>query len=719
MNEPQTKERTLTHDRYAWRAHIISRINRLKNLLTSKWWLPVLGVVVGVGIEGQMWRNEKPLYTSSGRMIVSIKLSIPEGSVYTEELNNFLGTQAALMQSGVVINRAWAGVASLLPNVPMQPVSLKVTVVPKTSIFLLQGTGDEPRYTQAFVQACMEEYVNLKKDMRTQTSDTTISGLTEEVLRLKKELVQCDQEMVAFQSSNSVVLLEEQGNTAGTYVAGLNQKLSGLKSEYAMLQTLTLDQNLARQQRGATSLTASRDPSDPPSSASGGDQLDSEYLRVKQELLLLKAQQEDMSQYLRPKHPKMIASGEEISRRERLLAIFREESAEQLEGYRKSLKLQIDNLQKDVDVWDAKTLEIGRKTAEYQQLKSNSQRIQALYDRLLATMQTLDVNKEISPESVNIMEKASVPYPERPDLHKKLTFGALAGLACSLFLLIVIDRLDDRLNSYSEVADLFDETVLGQIPRESSLNSEGKMALLRPDDERHSFLEAYRSLRSSLLYMGKPGKVPKTVLVTSSVPNDGKSITSANLAITLANGGATVLLIDGDLRKGSQHSRFDIEQGPGLSEALSEGRKWTELVRETAISRLFLLPRGAATQYSSELFLSGSIDTLLKEVVAKYDFVIVDSAPVMAADDVTSLAPHVDGVIFVIRAEFTSARVAHAALESLYQRQVRVLGLVFNAIRTSSLDYYHYYKYKDYYSSSVASRKDESKHRKKESSAQS
>jgi Mrp family chromosome partitioning ATPase len=91
----------------------------------------------------------------------------------------------------------------------------------------------------------------------------------------------------------------------------------------------------------------------------------------------------------------------------------------------------------------------------------------------------------------------------------------------------------------------------------------------------------------------------------------------------------------------------------------------------------------------------------------------------MAADDVTSLAPHVDGVIFVIRAEFTSARVAHAALESLYQRQVRVLGLVFNAIRTSSLDYYHYYKYKDYYSSSVASRKDESKHRKKESSAQS
>jgi capsular exopolysaccharide synthesis family protein len=710
MNEPQTRERSFTHDRYAWRAHFMSRLNRLKNLLTTKWWIPLLGVAIGLGIEGQMWRNEKPLYTSSGRMIVSIKLSIPEGSVYSEELNNFLGTQAALMQSGVVINRAYAGVASLFPDVPMKPVSLKVTVLPKTSIFLLQGTGDEPRYTQAFVQACMEEYVNLKKDMRTQTSDVTIAGLTEEVLRLKKELVQCDEEIVAFQNSNSVVVLQEQGNTAGNYLAGLNQRLTGLKSEYALLQTLTLDQSLARQQQSAGVLPASGDSADQ-MVPTGGDRSDSEYLKVKQEIVLLKAEQDDLGQYLRSKHPKMVALSEEIARREKLLAIFRRQSVEQLDGLKNSLKLQIDNMQKDVQEWEAKTLEIGRKTAEFQRLKGNSQRIQALYDRLLATMQTLDVNKEISPESVNIMEKASAASPERPNLQKKLRFGALIGLACSLFLLVVIDRLDDRLNSFAEVADLFDEDILGQIPRESSLNSKGQMALLQPEDERHPFLEAYRSLRSSLLYMGEPGKVPKTVLVTSSVPNDGKSITSANLAITLANGGSTVLLIDGDLRKGSQHARFDVEHGPGLSEALSQGRKWTELVRDTKVPRLFLLPRGATTQYSSELFLSGSVKNLLKEAIAKHDFVIVDSAPVMAADDVTSLAPHVDGVIFVIRAEFTSARVAHAALESLYQRQVRVLGLVFNAIRTSSLDYYQYYKYKDYYASS---RHDAAKNGKKE-----
>src|SRR6267154_4757816 len=134
MNESHSKERSFAHDRYAWRAHFMSRLNRFKNQLTTKWWIPVIAVALGLGIEGNMWRNEKPLYTSSGRMIVSIKLSIPEGSVYTEELNNFLGTQAALMQSAVVINRAYARVSSLLPDLPMQPVSLKVTVLPKTTI---------------------------------------------------------------------------------------------------------------------------------------------------------------------------------------------------------------------------------------------------------------------------------------------------------------------------------------------------------------------------------------------------------------------------------------------------------------------------------------------------------------------------------------------------------------------------------------------------------
>jgi uncharacterized protein involved in exopolysaccharide biosynthesis len=255
-------------------------------------------------------------------MIVSIKLNIAEGSVYTEELSNFLGTQAALMQSGVVLNRAHARVTLQKPEVRWQPVGLKVTVSPKTTIFVLQATGGDPEYTRAFLQACMEEYIALKKEMRTQTSDTTVAGLTEEVIRLEKDLRNADAELLEFQSTNTLLLSQEQGNSAGNYLAALNLRLATRKSEYDLLQMLTVDQNLDLQQAPSAAVLPANGATDT-SPPAGGDRTDTDYLRAKQQLLLLQAEQEELGRYLRTNHPKMIAMNEEIVRREQLLKIFR------------------------------------------------------------------------------------------------------------------------------------------------------------------------------------------------------------------------------------------------------------------------------------------------------------------------------------------------------------------------------------------------------------
>ena len=311
-------------------------------------------------------------------------------------------------------------------------------------------------------------------------------------------------------------------------------------------------------------------------------------------------------------------------------------------------------------------------------------------------MQTLDVNKEISPESVTIMEKASAGFPDRANLSKRVAIGCVVGLGLGIALLLLLDRLDDRIDSFTELQDSFDENVLGQVPREVSSGSKRQPSLIVPEDARHAFVEAFRNLRSSLLYMAKTGVRPRTILVTSSVPNDGKSITAANMAITIASAGSRVLLVDADLRKGALYDRFGVPSEPGLAEVLSKEAAWETTVHATKFSNLFILPAGAFAANSSELFLGEVTRQFLRDAAAKYDYVILDTVPVMAADDVTSLAPQVDGVVFVIRAVFTSTQVARASLESLYQRQVRVLGLVFNAVRQESVDYY-YYKYKDYY----------------------
>ncbi len=691
-----------SYSRSATKAQFTGKLRHYRDLVVRKWWVLVLGAVGGVLVEAAVARFQAPSFVSVGQMIVNVKLSLPQGAVFTEELSNFLGTQAALMQSEVVVNRAFARVAPGATNATDDLPKMRVSVSPRTTIFNLQASGTNPKFAQEFLQATMEEYIRLKREMRKQASDTTVSELTGEVVALEQELRKAEEEIAEFQGTNSMVWLEEQGNTVGNYLANLSQRLEAAKSEHDLLEKLTLDQNLNRvgdagQTGGKGDGGGAADSAD--SSTNGvvnNNTLAVDYLKAKQELLLMKADQQDLGQYLRPKHPKMVAMSEEIARRERLLDIYRQQNVEQLEARKASVALQVNNLQKEVADWNAKIVEISRKSAQYQRLKGNAQRMQALYQQLLATVQTLDANKEIGAETVSIMEPASPAVLDRRKSRNNLVFAAIGCVVASVALLLFLDRLDDRVNSFTELQELFEEPVLVQIPREKGSKRRSAVALLQPGDERHSFVEAYRNLRSSLLFMSEGQPRPKKLLLTSSIPNEGKSLTVANLGITLARAGSRVLLVDGDLRKGVLHHRFGLEAEQGLSEVLTEQRHWQDMVLPTSCKDLFLLPRGSTSTDSSELFLRPITATFLKETEAAYDFVVLDTAPVMAADDVTTLAPLADAVLFVLRAEHTSARLAHAALDLLYQRNARVLGIVFNAVRPSSGDYY-YYKYRDYY----------------------
>lgn len=675
-------------DRATRSSRFFTRMHRWQTLARRLWWIPVLTTAISLAVGGFLIWRQPPRFVSRGQMIVNVRLSIPEGSVYMEELGNFFGTQIALMQSQAVINRAMQTLQASKPAQDSIP-SLSVMGIPKTSIFAFTATGTNPEYTRAYLQACMEAYIDLKKEMRTQTSQTTLAGITEELARIEGELRKGEEELVNFQKSNSLTVLQGEGDSASSYLNKLSKDLAALRTEYQLLNMLTLDQNLERQQKPTSpdagtdlSVTLQADPSD--------------YLHAKQQIQLLKAQQQQLGEFLRPKHPKMVKLSEDIEQREKLLQIFRQQSQEQLSNQRDSIGLQIQNLEKQIEEYKAKSLDSSEKMAEYQKIKSSNQRIQSLYDRLLGTMQTLDINKEISPESVTIMSPASQAWRDRSSLPKTMAIALVLGIAVGLGFLLLVDQLDDRLASFTELQEQFDEEILGQVPQDPNVKNGIGAELIRMHDDRHPFVEAYRSLRSSLLFLSNGAKRPKLLLVTSSVPSDGKTLTTANLAITMAQANSRVLLIDADLRKGVLHQRLKVNATEGLHEVLLEGRPWRSMIQPTSTPNLSLLPRGSTTQFSSELFLNPNTAKLLREAAEEYDLVIVDSPPVMAADDATSLAPFVDGVLFVIRAQQTSARVARAALDLLYQRRINVLGVVFNAVEANASDYY-YYKYKDYY----------------------
>ena len=619
-----------------------------------------------------------------------------------------------MMEGQQVKQRAADRVAGQNPGLHPIHVALNVSVLPKTTIFVLRATGGNAEYTKAFLQACMDEYINLKKEMAERTSTTTIAGLTDQILRLEPEMQKSDDQIQAFLGTNDAALLQE-ASSVGNYLTLLYQEQAAAQSEYDLLQSMTLDQNLLLEQdRTPALMSGAYAGAQSGAPFSGGlpvnpgmveqpglvapNTIGMQYLTIKQQILLLNAEQKRYAEYLKPKHPQMIALSREMDQFTQLLDIYRTQNIEQMDAKKSALALQITNLDKQTKVWGLQNVELSRKSAQFARLKAKSDRIQALRDSLLASLDTLDINKEISPESVTVYEPATDAFADKTVPAKRLEVAGAIGLILGILLLMLLDRVDDRMNTFTDLEELFDEDVLGQIPRERSSARGTALPFVQPDDVRHTFVESYRNLRSSLLFMAQTGTRPHTLLVTSSVPNDGKSVTAANLAITLAAGGARVLLVDADLRKGNLENRFNLKSaGTGLSEVLLQGAGWRPLVKETGFVNLQMLPRGATTQRSSELFIGPVMEKFLQDSNKEYDYVLIDTAPVMAADDVTSLAPRVDGVIFVIRAEVTSARVARAALNMLYQRKSRVLGLVFNSVRATASDYYYYYRYRDYY----------------------
>jgi succinoglycan biosynthesis transport protein ExoP len=694
--------------RHAWGRQFFAQLQRYRDLLMRRWWVIVVCVALALGIGVAMNRNLPPQFNSLGQMIVSVKLNIQQGSLYTEELGNFLGTQAALMQGSEVLNRARDRVTSQNSEVTPKPVSVQVSILPKTTIYVLRATGENPAYTKAFLQACMEEYINLKKGMAEHTSDTTIAGLTDQMLRLEPKMSKIDDQLTAFLATNDVALLQEAASV-GTYLTALYQQLAQAQSELELLRSMTLDENLLLQQDRAPMFAV-------PQPAAIGTQnnllgnsgmenqseflavntVGTSYLSIRQQIRMLEADQQRFAEYLKPEHPKMTQMSRDLEKLGRMLKIYREQSLEQLDAKKSALALQITNLQNQIKQWGKQNVELSRKSAEYERIKAKGDRVQLLYDQLLATLETLDVNKDISPEAITIYQPASDAYPDATLPQKRLYVAGFMGLGVGMAILMLLARLDDRISSFVEAQDSFSEEFLGLIPREKGGGKKALLPLLQLDDTRHGFVEAYRNMRSSLLYMADIGTRPHTLLVTSSVPNDGKTVTTSNLAITLAMGGSRVLIVDADLRKGTLHNRFNVKADAGLSEVLAKGLDWHPLVKETFAANLWLLPRGATTLRSGDLFLGEPIKKFLRDTIKEYDYVLLDTVPVMAADDVTSLAPQVDGVIFVLRAQHTSARVAHASLNILQQRKARVLGLVLNAVRPSAGDYY-YHHYKDYY----------------------
>jgi capsular exopolysaccharide synthesis family protein len=396
---------------------------------------------------------------------------------------------------------------------------------------------------------------------------------------------------------------------------------------------------------------------------------------------------------MRPKHPEMVRLQEEIARARSLIDGLKEQTAEQFKSRRAAIRVQIEQLANDIQTWEARALDLSQRIADYARIQSEVDRFRQERDRLFTSFRNVDVTKTVSQDMVSILERASPAVSVRPGLPKAIALGLGGGLLIGLGVLFLIDRLDDRVTTVFSIQQRFPEPILGQIVEEKH---SGPLSILNSEDSRHAFFESFRNLRSSLFYLPVEGARPKAFLITSSVPSEGKSTVSANLATVIALSGAKTLLVDGDLRRGRLHRQFGLENECGFSEVLKNDVNWTEAVHSTPVENLSLIPRGRSISHPGERLLGPITDRFLREVYAQYEYVIIDSSPVLVADDTSSLAPKVDAVLFVVRFNQSSLRLGHRAAELLRQRQANVLGLVLNGVDLDAPEY-GYYEYSKYY----------------------
>ncbi|MDD5349582.1 MAG: AAA family ATPase [Chthoniobacteraceae bacterium] len=656
--------------------------------LRKYWWVPALTVGLGLGISFWKSVNRAPSYVSNARMILSGQFQI-EGTARVTESGDFLGTQFDLIRGDIVAMRARNKLRTMHPEWIPVPVSVEISRTPATAFLSLRATGEEPVYTQAFLDAVMQEYMALRRELRVEKSDNMTSAIHNQLILTEKQEDSHEREMLSFQEKNNSGFLQAQGNSAGEYLSSLELELAKLKTELNLLNTLKLDQIIdrvqmtAQQQQqqqllsgtAAVSGTSGRSLStlDPMlNNNNAGPMMD--YQRANQNLQLLKAKREEYLKTMKPKNPKVTDLEEQIAQAENLKENYRLQSVEYLRMRKESFEYQIKSKEAVIQEWNIKAMDLSQKLAENDRLRLKLEHDRKQYDQLIATLQSVEVYKNVEQESISVLENATPAMLFKVSLLKTLFGGFATGLLAGMAILFLVDKTDDRIGALIECQGHFREyPIMGQIPHEAM---DGDLALLVPYDPRRELLEAFRALRSSILFAPVEGTRPKALMVTSAAPGEGKTALAANLAATLAFSGAKTLLVDCDMNGGRLHEFFGATPDKGFLNVLQQQIPWNEAVVQTAIDNLYLLPRGEALAYPAEHFFGA----FLKDVYAEFDYLIFDSASVLDNVDALSFAPIVDGVLFTVRLGQTSAGKAMRALAALNARQVNVLGLVCNDV---------------------------------------
>jgi len=664
------------------------RFYRYRAILKKYWWIVAICMAVALGYEAWQVLSKPTRYISVGKMSVR-ENSTDERSLTNRSDPSWYGTIIKTIESPAVHQAAKKLVRDERPGQEGKADGVTTTAMNEVNTFFFAITcvGPDPEFTAYFTDCTMKAFKKSREDESRSDMAAQLEEKKQQLGRDEGLRNAAQTELSDFMQKENVTFIEEKKAQLTSDNADLRHSFDGLQEELNIMEHM--DEGAVLKSQGGTNPTA-------PGAKRGNDTDSSGEMLSDKEVQLGQKEEElrKRAEVWKPAHPGYRSLVDEIDNLKVAIAVLKAKGEKGRAAGVARLKVEIENKRQRITANDEATKQFAIVLGQYSVLRDKFNRQDELYKETRKQLDEL-MRKPTSKDILTIQQEASAPVEESRGIFKGLLTGVFGGLILGLAILFVLDRADDRLASSSEMIEQFNEPILGQIPDVADSRTNEGLPLLQTEDDRYMYAEAFRSLRSSLIFMPNQTEL-KSLIITSAIPNEGKSTIASNLAITMANAGARVLLVDADLRRGDIAALFDTDGRQGLANILRGEVEWKDCIKSMRNDKLHIIPRGPVTNQSGELLLQPSLPKLLAEWKAGYDLVIFNTAPILATDDTPTVAPNFDGTLMVIRASFTSARLTRNALNALYQRQVNVLGLILNCVDTEMPDYY-YYRYPKYY----------------------
>jgi succinoglycan biosynthesis transport protein ExoP len=353
-------------------------------------------------------------------------------------------------------------------------------------------------------------------------------------------------------------------------------------------------------------------------------------------------------------------------------------------GVVRSLRAREPELGQRIEAQSSQLRAIPSRTTEQMRLVRQVVASENLYNTLKARYEEVSMAEAQTTPDLSVLDYAVAPmFPSSNEAPRMLFLAVVASLGLALAIALISDRLDRRFRYPEQATRELGLMIAATVPKFKP-NRRGDFDI----ETMSQAIESFRTLRLALRY-DFPGDVPIVLGVSSPAKGDGKSLVSSNLALAFANAGSRTLLIDGDVRRGAQHTTFDTPVTPGLVEYLHGSAGLDEVMRSTSSENLFLIPRGARRNRAPELLVSDLMGELILAVRREFDVVIIDSPPLVAGMDAYALGAAAGSMLLVLRRAVTDRKLAAAKLEVLDRLPIRILGAVINSIHEGGS--YRYY----------------------------